>query len=167
LKLRFALLDLNPVHEAGEFFDPKRFSEPPAEADAHSHVSGLFEGVGGHGDDGGDVVSIEAPDFSDRADAVEVGHVEVHEDGVVGMRAAGVFDAVDGLEAVVGSVDVLEAEAFEDANGDLHVDDVVFDDEEFLVLVGGGMGGRVGVEGGGRAVFVDGDLEEGAAGGGV
>lgn len=110
------------------------------------------EGFGGEGDDEGAGLEVVGAEGGGGGEAVEFGHLHVHEDEVVGLGEGG----GDGLVAVGGEVGV-DAELGEHGLGDLTVDEVVFGEEDAEVgKAGGGVGGGEGGGGGGGGIAEEG-----------
>ena len=84
--------------------------------------------VGGHGDDGQPRQAGVAADVAGGLEAVHLGHLEVHQDQVEGVRGAGLQHG-DGEAPVVGHLHG-GALLFEQAPGDELVDVVVFDQQD-------------------------------------
>ncbi len=134
----------------GDVAEFDRLGDVVVHAGGEAGVAIALEGVGGEGDDAGLALGGEVgADLAGGLEAVHLGHLEVHENEVVGAA----FEGAEGFEAVGDSVGAV-AEAFEEAEGDLLVNEVVFDDEDGerdgfgeLIDLGGGAGdGAGGIE---------------------
>lgn len=109
-----------------EFGGADGFAEVVVHAGGSAGLAVADEGVGGEGDDvGGGAGGGMGAEVAGGFEAVHLGHLDVHEDDVVGLA----LDGGEDLEAVGGEVGAV-AEAGEHVEGDLLVHDVIFGEED-------------------------------------
>ena len=98
-------------------------------ADGEGFLAVFVEGVGRHGDDGDSAAAIrQIADELRRLIAVHVGHLDVHEDGIIIARRVG-FECLD-AEFTVGSALHGKAALFQNGHDDLCVEVVVLGQQD-------------------------------------
>ena len=122
------------VEGGGELGEADRLGEVIVGAGGEGAGALVFAGVGGEGDDPEVAffgTGVAGADLGDRGEAIELGHVEVHEHEV-GCVAR---EPVEGDAAVFGGGPAA-AEVGDDFLDEALVDGVVFDDEDVEVVAG-------------------------------
>jgi len=125
-RLRFVHWREKAADGGSELLELYGLSDKAVHADGGAQIAIALEGIGGEGDDARGAGGIlAAADFAGGFVAVHLGHLDVHQDEIVGLGVA----SSDGLVAVAGDIRAV-TKALKEADGDLLVDGVVFDEED-------------------------------------